>query len=87
MLSNTDKQDALKVAEKLRNAVESAHITHQGRTDLSYVTLSIGVASKAANEAFDSDSLFKIADDALYKAKKQGRNCCVVGKAQLSLNS
>ncbi|WP_348707880.1 diguanylate cyclase [uncultured Pseudoalteromonas sp.] len=84
VLSNTDKQDALKVAETLRNAVESAHITHQGREDLSYVTLSIGVASKATNEAFDSDSLFKIADNALYKAKKQGRNCCVAGdKAQL----
>ncbi|RZF82016.1 hypothetical protein CWC26_06660 [Pseudoalteromonas sp. S4488] len=79
VLSNTDKQEALKVAETLRNAVASAHITHQGRADLSYVTLSIGVASKAANEAFDSDSLFKIADDALYKAKKQGRNCCVAG--------
>ena len=79
VLSNTDKQEALKVAETLRTAVASAHITHQGRADLSYVTLSIGVASKAANEAFDSDSLFKIADDALYKAKKQGRNCCVAG--------
>ncbi|NIZ05411.1 diguanylate cyclase [Pseudoalteromonas sp. HF66] len=84
VLSNTDKQEALKVAETLRNAVESAHITHQGREDLSYVTLSIGVASKVTNEAFDSDSLFKIADNALYKAKKQGRNCCVAGdKAQL----
>lgn len=84
VLSNTDKQEALKVAETLRNAVESAHITHQGREDLSYVTLSIGIASKATNEAFDSDSLFKIADNALYKAKKQGRNCCVAGdKAQL----
>jgi diguanylate cyclase (GGDEF)-like protein len=79
VLSNTDAKRALGVAETLRKAVESAAIVHEGRSDVKFVTLSIGVASKAANEAFDSDSLFKIADDALYKAKKQSRNCCVAG--------
>ncbi|QIZ75527.1 sensor domain-containing diguanylate cyclase [Ferrimonas lipolytica] len=38
------------------------------------VTISLGVANRTAKRN-DSDSVFKAADNALYRAKKAGRNC------------
>jgi len=80
VLSNTDAQAALAVAETLRKAIESAAIVHEGRKDVKCVTLSIGIASKPVSQQFDSNTLFKQADEALYQAKAQGRNCCVLSR-------
>ena len=78
VLSNTDAKRAFGVAETLRKAVESAAIVHEGRSDVKFVTLSIGIACKPVATQFDSNTLFKLADEALYQAKAQGRNCCVL---------
>ena len=56
------------LAEKIRSAIEFAS------WDLRSVTVSIGVCSMTAGE-FESDALFKNADQALYQAKQEGRNC------------
>lgn len=56
---------AMMVAERVRNAVEA------GRPSPS-VTISIGVAEWAPGET--SDSLLRRADEALYEAKRAGRN-------------
>ena len=55
------------LAETIRKAVESAAF-EPGLA----VTVSIGLALRRGDEAFDS--LFKRADEALYKAKEAGRN-------------
>ncbi|MGD9734625.1 MAG: diguanylate cyclase [Solirubrobacterales bacterium] len=39
------------------------------------VTLSCGVAASAAGSTFDYDAVFAAADEALYEAKRSGRNC------------
>lgn len=78
VLRNTDHEQAFHVAENLRNALQNAAIEHQGRKDCSYVTVSVGVATKPAQQKLDYDLLFKAADDALYRAKSAGRNCTVV---------
>jgi two-component system cell cycle response regulator len=39
------------------------------------VTISIGVAAKAEDSLADADSLIHSADEALYQAKRSGRNC------------
>jgi diguanylate cyclase (GGDEF)-like protein len=57
-------------------------IPHGGSTVADYVTLSIGVASMIPSPQLSSHLLINMADEALYQAKKAGRNriisraCC-----------
>ena len=67
---DTDLEQSHIVAELLRQRLANNKI-HADVT----VTASFGVASMTQP---DLDSLFKAADDALYKAKNQGRNCVMV---------
>ncbi len=74
-LVETGKHDALDLAENMRQRIGQLHLRLP--TDLSSaVTLSIGVAS------FDGDpdyaQLVERADQALYRAKRSGRNRCEV---------
>jgi diguanylate cyclase (GGDEF)-like protein len=43
-----------------------------------HITVSIGVALVAPNQAHDPQELLRRADVALYRAKERGRNCCVM---------
>lgn len=72
LLPNTHIEKAMKVAEKLRMIIAKNEFTNTGTATLS-VTVSLGVASN--NEKSNSwDNIVKAADEALYKAKKSGRN-------------
>lgn len=72
VLPGADTQATFHLAERLRHAVMAiAHPELDGRT----VTVSIGIASFAEGEDFKL--AFKRADEALYSAKGQGRNCVV----------
>ncbi len=68
LLSETDAQHALAVAEKLREAVAAAQILPEGQQ----MTVSIGVCHVGA--ARNVDHWFQLADRALYAAKSKGRN-------------
>ena len=71
VLPETDAQEAIAVAERLRKAVEAAEMLPG--TNI-YLTVSIGVAvRKDRNITFAE--LLRSADNALYVAKKDGRNC------------
>ncbi|MFO7832199.1 MAG: PAS domain S-box protein [Desulfuromonadaceae bacterium] len=63
----TDISGALKLAEKLRSAIANFDFT-----DVGTVTSSFGVATVA--EGLERAQIVKIVDEALYKAKEQGRN-------------
>lgn len=67
----TSQQDAGDLAEKLRKVIERSKITYNNE-DFS-ITASFGVAVCATS----LEKLFKGADQALYQAKKAGRNCVV----------
>lgn len=67
LLPRTSLETALQVAETIRSAV--AHITISG---MPRFTVSIGVARYDPDESIDE--LFKRVDDALYRAKNDGRN-------------
>ncbi len=60
------------VAEDIRSSAES-HIYNDGTTELQ-VTISIGVASLQQNKPDNAEKLVSMADEALYKAKANGRN-------------
>lgn len=70
-LPNTGTDAALNIAENLREYFDSNNITQTYK-----VTLSIGVVSALPNN-IELDKLVGLADKALYKAKRQGRNCVV----------
>ncbi|HEV2334755.1 MAG TPA: PleD family two-component system response regulator [Stellaceae bacterium] len=76
VMPETTLSDALLVAERLRVAVADEPFIVEGSGDRLPVTVSVGVAM--TGEGTDvMETLLKRADDALYAAKKAGRNCLV----------
>lgn len=78
LLPNTDSMGATMRAEQYRSVVEQLKIHHADASPLPYVTVSVGVATVVANTDDCFSDLIKAADNALYRAKHQGRNrvCC-----------
>lgn len=72
ILPETSGEEATRVAERLRKAVEKHRFRGKDNAIVP-VTISIGVASYPAN-AQGRDQLLRAADVALYKAKSDGRN-------------
>lgn len=75
VLSNTDVVGATKVAETLRANVENLAIPHRLSSITPNVTISVGVAIGYAISAVLPQTLIEAADNALYQAKQDGRNC------------
>ncbi|MHC4261360.1 MAG: diguanylate cyclase [Planctomycetota bacterium] len=75
---NVDEVRAAQIAERVRTAVEESLI-QSGEFD-SAVTVSMGVATRWAGVS-DVDHLLRIADEAVYVAKRSGRNQVRVGEA------
>ena len=71
ILPETDADEAAQLAERLRSNIQNMSIEHNGNT--LNITASFGVSvSKATEQTLES--LLTQADDALYIAKKKGRN-------------
>ncbi|MBL0686243.1 MAG: diguanylate cyclase [Sulfurospirillum sp.] len=70
LMDETSLKNATKVCEKLRKSVENFK-----KQNLPQITISIGLSQIQQNDT--KDSFFKRADEALYKAKKNGRNMVV----------
>ncbi|MCP2243557.1 GGDEF domain-containing protein [Lentzea aerocolonigenes] len=68
-----DLASAERTAERIRAAVEAQRIPHPGGIGSS-VTLSVGVAAFEPDEPEDVATLLHDADEALYRAKENGRN-------------
>ena len=73
ILFKTDKEEARIIAERIRSSIEALSLVHE-KSDYKNVTISIGLASLGFGEISTSANLLKSADDALYKAKANGRN-------------
>ncbi|NGZ88222.1 diguanylate cyclase [Duganella aceris] len=75
ILPETQLTGALIVAESCRRHLEQLAIENpQANTELSSVTMSIGVASMVPSPASNVEELIQQADRALYAAKRGGRN-------------
>jgi len=74
-MPDTDKRFASLVAERLRQEVEAQEVELNGGRDILKVTVSIGIACSEDGPKDDTaQKLIKRADEALYEAKKSGRN-------------
>ena len=74
ILPNTDIEGALIIAESIKQAIADLASPHQGSQVSDRVTLSLGVASLIPTIEQSLEILIAHADEALYDAKKQGRN-------------
>lgn len=76
MLPNTAAEGAYTLAERVRKAVGESPL-HLGPRDLA-ATISIGVATLRDSDQ-DVENLLRRSDQALYRAKEQGRDRVIVG--------
>ena len=74
ILPNTKLDDGLKIAQRICQKVQSFKIPHQNSETSKYVTISLGVANMIPCDQLKSEFLIKAADQALYNAKKRGKN-------------
>jgi diguanylate cyclase (GGDEF)-like protein len=74
ILPETPLAGAEGVAERIRYAVEALAILHAASPDGPYLTLSLGVATAVEPTSASREALLALADQALYEAKKAGRN-------------
>lgn len=74
VLIGTDLEGAAKVAERIRGAIDAQAIPHGGGGAAATVGVSIGVAAGRMDRGGSIDDLLRGADEALYAAKRAGRN-------------
>ncbi len=77
LLPEIDKQHGMKVAEKLRRAVERYPFPKGAPENQNKITLSLGLSS-FPEDATTGEVLLEFADKALYRAKTRGRNRVIV---------
>jgi diguanylate cyclase (GGDEF)-like protein/PAS domain S-box-containing protein len=81
ILPNTDAEGAMTLAEQIRAAIRNLNIVNfKTETETVYVTASLGVTSQVPSLQSSFQSLIELADQALYRAKQQGRNRVVYGE-------
>lgn len=75
LLPNTPEDDALDLAETIRNAIHDLTIMHPGAIVDRVVTASFGVATLTPDAGVGPGVLAESADQALRRAKRCGGNC------------
>lgn len=81
VLPETEGVDAVKIAERLR--VNIAHTSIELDNVSIHITISLGVASLQDDEDVTLEELINRADQALYVAKRSGKNCVVAWDAEI----
>jgi diguanylate cyclase (GGDEF)-like protein/PAS domain S-box-containing protein len=68
-----DSDESMKFLDRIRDAIEALNIEHINNEKYNKLTTSIGFVT-CKDDVLDVKEFYNIADDALYKAKKGGRN-------------
>jgi diguanylate cyclase (GGDEF)-like protein/PAS domain S-box-containing protein len=78
IITISEKEKIIEFATHIKNTIEKLKIPHSKSIVSNYLTISIGITSRKGNDISTSAILYKEADDALYIAKNNGRNCIFV---------
>jgi diguanylate cyclase (GGDEF)-like protein len=78
LLPGANAERAAEVVQRLRAALAQAHLL----SGTPIFTSSYGIADSTM--ARDRETIIRLADEALYRSKQAGRDCCTVGDPQLS---
>jgi diguanylate cyclase (GGDEF)-like protein/PAS domain S-box-containing protein len=74
VLPNTDQDGAIQVAKNISASIRAMDIRHAASQVASYITVSLGVATVIPSRDTFPETLIRMADMALYTAKREGRN-------------
>ncbi|MDD2883414.1 MAG: diguanylate cyclase [Dechloromonas sp.] len=74
VLPGTDRDGALAVAERMRQALKELQMPHENGIN-GRVSCSFGLACLHPTVDLSMQSILHLADEKLYQAKRQGRNC------------
>jgi diguanylate cyclase (GGDEF)-like protein/PAS domain S-box-containing protein len=74
ILINQDKKSVFEYAQKIRQSIEELHIEHKTSKISNNLTASIGIVTRNGNDIKDSSEIYRLADEALYISKRNGRN-------------
>jgi diguanylate cyclase (GGDEF)-like protein len=77
LLPEVNQEQSLKLAERILYNIRNMRLAHEGSSIAKHVTLSLGLATLDLNKHNTWQDLLHQADQALYKAKDEGRNCLV----------
>ena len=77
ILPNTDAPGAIAVAKDIQSHVSALQLPHLNSQVSEFITLSIGVATITPHSQLSPVTLIAAADQGLYQAKAQGKNCVV----------
>ena len=83
LLPGTSEAAAVALAERIREEIADTPM-HTGASDVS-VTVSVGLAGESGERLPTLEALLARADEALYAAKAQGRNCVVASALPVPL--
>lgn len=72
MLTQVTKETAWKIAERIRQTIEEANISSDSKSIK--VTISLGIRHVCPYTCAPSETIIRQADEALYNAKRHGRN-------------
>ena len=76
--SDINKDGVLKLAQRLRASVLNLQIDHKGSEVHHHLSISIGIKIVEEQSLLSQNDIYKLADEALYKAKQTGRNKAMI---------
>jgi two-component system, cell cycle response regulator len=80
VVPSSDAMGAVGLAERIRKEIEAKPVVVEGATIC--VTASFGIACSTPSHLLDPQEMLRFADDALYRAKANGRNRCELAAPQ-----
>ena len=78
ILPETNKDHAYILAERMRKKIASHCFNYSGKS--LRITISLGLSHSSLSDIRDKDELIYLADEALYTAKRRGRNQTCLAK-------